>query len=242
MMKRSRRATLSAVLAALVPAAGGAELACGANAPLSVATRLDYEVTATRSVLSLSGNGTVIFRRNGDAYTMESTQQALGIVEAQQSSAGTVGRGGLVPRLFTQRSSRRPQLSVEFDWAAQRVTFSQTGESAPARPQMQDRLSLLFQLGWRQRTEPAAGTIEVPVAVQRSATTYLFSARGSETLDLPAGRFKTVKYERHRGDSDDSLEVWLAPALCSLPVRLRFTDDKGLVIDQQLRAVRALAP
>jgi hypothetical protein len=38
------------------------------------------------------------------------------------------------------------------------------------------------------------------------------------------------------------MEVWLAPRLCSLPVRLRFADDKGLVIDQQLRAVHVLAP
>jgi len=242
MMKRSLHAALSAALAAVLPAASGTELECGAGAPLVSPLRLEYAITATRSALSISGEAAVVFRRKGDAYTMESTQQALGLVEARQNSAGTVGREGLVPRTFTQRSSRRPPLSVDFDWATQQVTFSQTGASAPTRPQMQDRLSLLFQLGWRQRTEPRASEIELPVAVQRSTSTYLFTARGSEMLDLPIGRFETVKYERHRHDSDDAMEVWLAPGLCSLLVRLRFTDDKGLVIDQQLRAVQVLAP
>jgi hypothetical protein len=36
----------------------------------------------------------------------------------------------------------------------------------------------------------------------------------------------------------DRIEVWLAPSLCWLPARLRFTDDKGQVIDNRLREAR----
>jgi len=229
-------------LAAIAPLALGAELDCGADAPLSTPVRLEYDITASRSALTLAGDAVVTFERRGDAYAMASKQQALGIVEARQTSAGTIGRQGMVPRRFTQQSSRRPARGVDFDWDAQRVTFSQSGESLPTRPQMQDRLSLLFQIGWRQRAEPRAATIELPVAGQRAASTYLFAARGAEAIVVPAGRFETLRYERHRGGGDDALEVWLAPALCSLPVRLRFTDDNGLVIEQRLRAVRMLAP
>lgn len=237
-MNRSLRAAFSAGLAVVVPAATGTDLICGPNAPLAASVRLEYGVTATRSVLSLAGDGAVVFQRKGNAYTMESSLQALGLFEAHQSSAGSVGPEGLVPRTFTQRSNRRPQLSVDFDWAAQRVTFSQTGDSAPTRPQMQDRLSLTMQLAWRHRADPRAGAVELPVAGQRNTSTYTFNAAGAATLSLPAGRFETVKFERHKEDGDDALEVWLAPALCSLPVRVRFTDDRGLVIEQQLRAVR----
>lgn len=241
-MKRSTLFPLFAALAVSTALAGAGEPECGAGAPLVSPVRLEYGITASRGVLSIAGEAVVVYQRKGDAYTMESTQQAMGILEARQTSAGTVGRGGLVPRTFTQRSSRRPPLSVEFDWAAQQVTFSQTGESAPTRPQMQDRLSLLLQVGWRQRAEPRARTIEIPVAGQRRVSTYVFNARGGETLELPAGRLETLKYERYREDGDDALEVWLAPALCSVPVRLRFTDEKGLVVEQQLRAVRLLTP
>jgi hypothetical protein len=237
-MKRSARAVLSAGLIAVMPLAAGAETACGPNAPLGQAVTLEYGVTATRAVLSLSGEGMVAYRRKGDSYTMESLLQAAGIIEARQSSVGTVSREGLVPRTFTQRSSSRPPRSAEFDWAAQRVTFGQSGTSAPTRPQMQDRLSLLMQLPWRHRADPRATIIELPVAGQGGTSTYTFKAQGSATLFLPAGRFDTVKFERHKQDGDEALEVWLAPDLCSLPVRLRFVDDKGLVIEQQLRAVR----
>ncbi len=236
------RALPACVFAALAPAALAAGLDCGAEAPLSTPVRLEYEVTASRSVLTLSGDAVVTFARRGDAYEMESRQRALGVVEARQTSVGTVGGHGLVPQRFTQQSSRRPARGVEFDWAAQRVSFTQSGESAPTRPQMQDRLSLLLQIGWRQRAEQQATTIELPVAGQRGASTYLFAARGAEAVAVPAGRFEALRYERHRDDGDDALEVWLAPALCSLPVRLRFTDDNGLVVEQRLRAVRALAP
>ena len=238
-MKRSVRAALSAGLAAVVvPLPAAAEPACGPNAPLGLPVTLEYAVIASRAVLSLSGDGVVTYRRKGDAYTMESSLQAAGIIEAKQSSVGTVGREGLLPRTFTQQSSRRPPRSAEFDWAAQRVTFSQTGASVPTKPQMQDRLSLLMQLPWRHRADPRAQSIELPVAGQGGTSIYRFKAQGEETLALPAGRFESVKFERHKEDGEDSLEVWLAPGLCSLPVRLRFTDDKGLVIEQQLRAVR----
>jgi len=239
-MKRFLRAAFSAGLAAALPAAAGTELVCGADAPLASPVRLEYAVTATRAPISLSGQGVVVFQRQGDAYTMESTLQAVGIFEAQQTSSGSVRRDGLVPRSFTQRSSRRPLLSVDFDWAAQQVTFSQTGASAPTRPQMQDRLSLLLQLGWRHRNDADTRRLELAVAGHRSASSYVFSEQGTETLTLPAGRFETVRFERHKKDGEDSLQVWLAPSLCSLPVRLRFTDDKGLVIEQRLSAVRPM--
>jgi hypothetical protein len=241
-MKRTLPVFFSACLVAALPAAGGAELACGAYAPLASPLRLEYGVTATRGPLSLLGEGAVSYQRNGDAYTMESSLQALGVFEAHQRSTGTVGPEGLIPRQFTQRSSRRAPLAVDFDWAAQRVVFGQTGASAPTRPQMQDRLSLLMQLAWRHRTDPRTLTHEVPVAGHRRTSQYVFTARGAEIVSLKAGRFETVKFERRKEGSDESLEVWLAPELCSLPVRLRFTDEKGTVIEQQLRAVRVLAP
>jgi len=201
--------------------------------------RLEYAVTATRSVLSLSGDGAVVFRRQGDEYSMESTLQALGIFEAHQASGGSVRGDGLVPREYSQRSSRRPQRRVSFDWAARRVSFGDGGSIEPTRPQMQDRLSMVLQLAWRHRNEPRLRRVEFPVAGLRHTSDYVFNYQGTETLTVPAGRYETVKFERHKEDGDDALEVWLAPELCSLPVRLRFTDDKGLTVEQQLRALRA---
>lgn len=239
-MMRSLHAALIAGLAVSMPAAGAAKLACGADSPLSNSVRLEYAVTATRSVLSLAGDGVFEYRRAAKSYVIESTVTALGIFESQQSSTGSVRADGLVPRRFTLRSSRREPRSIDFDWVARRVSFSHTGGSEPTQPQMQDRLSLMMQLAWRSRREPGKSTFEMPVAGPRHVSDFVFRSGGEETLATPAGRFDAVKFERHKEGSDDEFEVWLAPSLCSLPVRLRFTDDKGLVIEQQLRAVRPL--
>ncbi len=240
-MKYVIRTVLGCALLPFVAAAGGAEIACVDGAPLASSVRLEYAIAATaRSILTLRGDGAVVFRRSGDTYTMESSLQALGIFEAHQSSIGAIRPTGLVPRSFTQRTSRRPPRSVSFDWAAKRVTFSQNGESAPTRPQMQDRLSLLMQLSWRHRNEPGVREIELPVAGLKHESDYHFTSQGVQTVAVPGGRFETVKFDRRKEDGDDALEVWLAPSLCSLPVRLRFSDDKGLVVDQQLRAIQPL--
>jgi hypothetical protein len=221
-------------------AAVGSEPACPDGAPLESSVQLDYAVTASRSVLSLKGDGSVVFRRSDDAYTMESTVQAFGIFEAHQSSVGAVAAGGLVPRTFTQRTSRRPPLSVTFDWSAKRVSFSDNGNSAPTRPQMQDRLSMIMQLAWRHRKDPGAGEIKLPIAGLRGDSDYVFTGGERQTVTVPAGRFDAIRFERSRSDGDNTLEVWLAPALCALPVRLRFSNDNGVVIDQQLRALKPL--
>lgn len=234
-----RLSVLIGVLSAAT-AAGAAELTCADGAPLDTSVRLDYAVSASRSFLSLKGDGEVVFQRNGDAYTMESTLQAFGIYEAHQRSVGVIRAAGIVPASFVQRTSRRPPRRVTFDWSAQRVSFSDNGESSPTRPQMQDRLSLMLQLAWRHRHEPRAREIKMPVAGLRHESDYLFAKKGLETVTVPGGRYETVKFERRKDDGDDTLEVWLAERLCWLPVRLRFTDDKGTVVDQQLRAAQTL--
>lgn len=79
----------------------------------------------------------------------------------------------------------------------------------------------------------------------RNTSLYRFELRGAETLELPAGRIDAVKLERPAdapgNDRHDRLEVWLAPALCWLPVRVRYADDRGMTIDQQLKAAH-IAP
>jgi hypothetical protein len=101
---------------------------------------------------------------------------------------------------------------------------------------MQDRLTLLLQAGQQLRAQQARGAVVLPVAGSRHVSTYHFELRGTETLELAAGRFVAWHLERPLSASHDGIEVWVAPRLCWLPVRLRFTDDRGHVIQNQLRA------
>jgi hypothetical protein len=198
--------------------------------------RLDFDVKATRSFLSLSGENTLTLKRDADSYALVS-ETAAGIwFDARQSSQGQIGASGVVPMEYAERNRNKPTMTASLDWKAERVTFSATDKVVPTQAQMQDRLSLLLQLGWALRAKSTS--YELPVAGVRGASLYRFEARGSETIETPAGRFQTLKFERPQSDSDDRLEVWLAPSLCSLPVRVRFTDHNGAVISNELRSAK----
>jgi len=240
-MMRSLLRAVAAGLAILLPAAA-AGFDCGAGAAVEASVQADYAVEASRGPLALVGEGTVSYQRQGDRYRMSSTLRALGLIDVQQHSDGQVGRYGLAPRSFVHRAGQRPPLSVDFDWTAGRVTFHPDGSAEPIRLRTQDRLSLLLQLAWQLRDSPNAAEFELPVAGSRRIATYRFVSRGAETLDLPAGRHETIRFERRPDSRDDLLEVWLAPGLCSLPVRVRFRDERGLIVDQRLRAIRLLPP
>jgi hypothetical protein len=57
----------------------------------------------------------------------------------------------------------------------------------------------------------------------------------ASTMSLPAGEFKVRHLVRQpRKEFDSRVEMWLAPSLNHLPVRLRVTQSNGDVADQQL--------
>jgi hypothetical protein len=249
-MDRRRRRMLRAsayAACALValPLATAATTRCGAADAWPSPFRLTFEATAARSVLWITGQSDLVLTRDGNAYALVSETSAAGLYHARQTSRGVVGADGLVPIEYTEQRGRRPQESTRFDWRARRVSFSAAAEPAETRARMQDRLSMLLELGRMLQRRPGAALLELPVAGVRNTSLYRFEVRGTEALDLPAGRIDAVKLERPAdaagNERHDRLEIWLAPALCWLPVRLRYADDRGMTIDQQLKAVQ-LAP
>lgn len=72
-----------------------------------------------------------------------------------------------------------------------------------------------------------AGTGDAPV--------WRFDVGEESTISLPAGEFKVRHLVRQpRKEFDSTVEMWLAPSLHHLPVRLRVKQSNGDVADQQL--------
>jgi hypothetical protein len=244
-MERSPRRTLlasafAACALAALPFAAQAAAECGEAHAWPPPFRLAFEATATRSLLWITGDSDLALTREGDGYSLVSETNAAGFYHARQRSRGVIGAGGFVPIEYTERRGRRPQATTKFDWGARRVRFSAAAEIAETRARMQDRLSLLIELGRVLKLRPAATFVELPVAGVRNTSLYRFEVRGKETLELPIGRIDAVKLERPAdapgNERHDRLEVWLAPSLCWLPARVRYADDRGMTIDQQLKA------
>jgi hypothetical protein len=237
-----RRRLLGAFAGAL--AAGGVRArvsgtpACDERHPWPARFRLDYVAQASRGPLSLDGENELDFSADGARYTLRSATRSV-LFNAEQDSAGELRGALLVPHDYREQSGRRPVRTTRIDWRTGRVTFSANEDGATTtQPLLQDRLSLLLQAGQQLRAQQGKGPVVLPVAGARHVSTYRFEARGSETLDLPAGRIEAHRLERPLSAEHDGLEVWVAPHLCWLPVRLRFVDDRGQVIQNQLRAAR----
>jgi hypothetical protein len=76
------------------------------------------------------------------------------------------------------------------------------------------------------------------MAGRDDVSAYRFRSGGRDTTETGVGEQSTVRIERVvAGDSDARMEVWLAPALGWLPVRLRFTDRYGRVTESVLESM-----
>lgn len=238
---RARAAGWIALAALLAGAGAGAQVhgdpACSAAAPWPPRVHLAFEATAARGPLQLRGESDLTLSLAEGGYDLRTETRSL-LYQARQTSGGRVGRDGLIPMRYVEQVLRREPRAAHFDWTARTVEFSANGAREPLRDLTQDRLSMLLQLGLLARSRPQAGGFEMPVAGVRRIGVYRIEARGEQVLDLPAGRWRTLGFARVTDDDHDAMEVWLAPDLCWLPVRMRFASERGIVVVNELREAR----
>ncbi len=175
-----------------------------------------------------------------ERYEARLATVALGITALELTSTGRLRRFGLAPERFVQKRIRRSPEAANFDWTERRVTFSARSFERALREGTQDRLSFQFQLMVLAQRLPerfrAGAAIEFPVAGPAGVDTYAFLVGDEETIATEVGDFVARKLERPRsvGGADSRIEVWLAPALQWLPVKLRFTDRRGRTTENVL--------
>jgi len=207
---------------------------CPGNDEWPSKVRLDYDVAASRGPFSLSGDSILTFERTGKDYTINVNTDAAAFFHARQTSRGTLEAGGLQPLEYVETRTGRDAQTTTFDWNAKLVHFSIAQDSpSPAEPGLQDRVSLLVQLAFHLHAATAAGPFEIPVAGARRVGPYHLVRLGVEAVKVPAGTIEAAHFER--AEDKDRLEAWFAQSWCGLPIRLRFTDKNGGVIDHRIR-------
>jgi len=235
-------AACAALLGAGAAAAQPATLppACPAVGDWPQKLTIEYDVTASKGPFSLDGDSVLRFERSGASYTLGTdTTGAAGLYRAVQTSRGNIEEAGLRPLEYAETRSRRPTQTTTFDWKARQVHFTTAPDARETtRPGLQDRASLLLQITWLRRKSPAATNFDIPVAGARRVGDYHFVRHGTETVQLPIGDVEAIRLERPADEDNDRLEAWFAARWCGLPVRIKYTDRKGGVIDHRMRAMR----
>ena len=148
-------------------------------------------------------------------------------VRFENESRGRLVAGGLQPDSYvTRKNGKDANENAEFDWAAGLVRLSRHGKSQPVARGSQDILSLNYHLAYLAR--PEAGST-IGVVTGKKYERYAIDSLGEETIDLPAGRFRTLHL---RAMTRSVTEIWLALDHHRLPVKIRFTDKNGDVYQQ----------
>ncbi|MBT9501951.1 MAG: DUF3108 domain-containing protein [Burkholderiaceae bacterium] len=209
-------------------------------------TRLSYVLTGNYRG-EVNGNAQVEWIRQGERYQIN-LDVAVGpsfapLISRRMTSDGELTPQGLRPLRYDEDTKilfrDRRRVSVFFQGAD--VVLA-NGRHEPAEPGVQDTASQFVQLTWlfltqREQFEPGR-VVDMPLALPRKLYRWRYEVIGDETLQTPMGPLQTwhLKPQREAGGGDLTAEVWIAPRLQYLPVRLRIHQDANTFIDLMLKA------
>ena len=202
--------------------------------------QLSYNVEGKSKGLNYNATGSLDWRNEGRAYSARMEIRVFLLGSRVQTSQGELVATGLQPERFADKS--RSERAAHFDRVENRIRFSNNAMDAELLPGAQDRLSVFLQLAGLLNAHPEAfatgQSINIPVAGTSGSEIWRFEVQGLASLDLPAGSLITRHLVREtREPRDTQVDIWLAPSLGHLPVRIRLTQDNGDVVDQQLRTL-----
>jgi hypothetical protein len=212
--------------------------------PASV--RLKFAVSGQQGTVPLEGVfGELVWSQDGRAYDAHLTLRFLFKTLRTQHSSGVIGPTGIEPARFSD--TRKTEVASHFARDRGEVVFSNNAPTVALLPGAQDRLSVMMQLGALLAGDPARYPEDGAVAVQtvgpRDADIWLFKIGPEETLTLPMGEVVARRLTRNaRQPFDDTVELWLAPTLGYLPVRIKLTQPNGDFADMRLREPLPGAP
>lgn len=217
-----------------------------ASAPVAFewppSTRLSYTLTGHYRG-PVHGEAQVHWLRDGSRYQVH-MDVSVGpsfapLMTRRVSSEGEITPEGLRPRRYdeiTRVALRSPRhVTIFMDADLVRLT---NGREVPRPPLLQDSASQFVHLTWLFTMQPEllqpGRSVQVPLALPRVVEPWTYDVLEAETLDTPAGPVPTlhVKPRREpRPGGDLTAEMWVAPSLQYLPVRLLIRQDAETYID-----------
>jgi hypothetical protein len=199
---------------------------------------LSYQVQGTVKGLNYWASSELQWLPKGQSYEARLEVGALFLGSRTQISKGELGAEGIMPTRFGDKT--RSELAAHFQRDKGIISFSANSPDAPLLKGAQDRLSVVLQISSLLAGDPGrfpAGTmLSFQTVSQREAEVWHFLVDKDETLQLPYGELSALKLTRKpRREFDQTIELWFAPTLGYLPVRLRITNANGDVVDQVLK-------
>jgi hypothetical protein len=188
-----------------------------------------------RGFIKYAASGELLWAPDGSGYNAHLEISAWGFRVRTWTSKGDLAEGGLQPLRFGDKP-RGAELATHFQRDKGIISFSANNPDVPLQTGAQDKLSALLQLSAIVAGEPERYTSGTSIAFQAAdahrAELWNFRVGSVESLDLPGGTLTALKLSKEpTQEFDQRIEVWLAPELHYLPVRLRITEANGAFAD-----------
>jgi outer membrane biosynthesis protein TonB len=203
-------------------------------------TRLNYKLIGDYQG-PVHGSARVDWLRQGSRYQVRLESWAGPLFSRQVVSDGELTDAGLLPRRFS--GEQRVLIGRTRRWALQfgpeRITLAD-GREVDRLPGSQDEASQFVHLTWLFTMQPdrlkVGQSIEFPLALNRKLERWTFDVVAQQALELPFGTVDTfhVKPRREASGGDMTAEMWFAPSLQYLPVRIMIRQRQEHWVDLQL--------
>ena len=221
--------------------------ASGASAPVAfewpASTRLSYTLTGNYRG-EVNGSAQVEWIRAGARYQVHLDlvvgPSAAPILTRRMSSDGEITAEGLAPRRYDQDTKAilrdRSRVTLTFDPDA--VVLA-NGERRARVPGVQDTASQFVQLTYVFSTRPEllriGGTVDIPLALPHKVDVWTYDVVDEEILNTAFGPLPSIHLKPRprpvRKANELSAEIWFAPQLRYLPVRIRIEQDAATYVD-----------
>ena len=204
-------------------------------------TRISYGLTGNYRG-EVSGTAQVEWIRAGADYQVH-LDLVVGpgfapLITRRMSSDGAITTAGLAPRRYDEDTKvvlrERNRITLRFEPGS--VVLA-NGERRDTVPGVQDTASQFVQLTYVFSTRPEllriGGTVDIPLALKNKVDVWTYDVVGEEVLATTFGPLPTLHLTPQRAPrpGDLSAEIWFAPQLRYLPVRIRIRQDAQTYID-----------
>jgi hypothetical protein len=206
-------------------------------------TRMSYVLTGNYRG-PVNGSAQVEWIRAGQRYQVH-LDLLVGpsfapIITRQMTSDGAITAAGLAPQRYDQDTKvvMRDRQRVTIMFEPDEIVLA-NGDRRPNTPGMQDTASQFVQLTYVFSTRPEllriGGTVQIPLALPHKVDVWTYDVVAEETLYTSFGPLPAIHLKPRRSRppkvGELSAEIWFAPQLRYLPVRIRIQQDEQNYLD-----------
>lgn len=211
--------------------------------------QLHYQIKADHSSITFPGEANVVWQTNWTAsesvpnptYSITTETRAILVGKIlQANSKGVIDSFGLAPSQYEEKPRNKSPALTTFNLDTKLISFSESSKTYPLKGGEQDRTSAVWQLVSIARAVPNKFIPKSQwtffVAGRRDAEKWTFTVKDNAVLSTPFGYIATVHITKAPppDSKGQTVDIWLAPNMEWYPVRLRFSDADGNIVDQRL--------